>query len=74
MGDVRKCRTRDDCEEAILQALARPLSYRELFARVGHTAMVKRSLARLINGGEVVEFATRRTFDFGVERLLKRVL
>jgi hypothetical protein len=72
MGDVRTQRREDDCEAAILDALERPRSYRELWFTVGRTAMLTRALARLLASGAVVEIGTRRTFEHGTERLLKR--
>lgn len=73
MGDVRTQRREPECEAAILTALAeRPLSYRELWAAVGKSAMLEGVLRRLMQSGKVVEVGTRRTFDFGTERVLQR--
>lgn len=74
MGDVRTQRRAPDFEAAILAALERPLSRRELWAQVGRVAISERVLKRLIESGAVVEIGTRRTFDNGVERLLKSVI
>lgn len=76
MGDVWTKRNDGECEAAILKALERrPLSYRELWAEVAGGKPGKR-LERVLDGllkaGKVTEFATRRTFDYGTERMLRR--
>jgi hypothetical protein len=73
MGDVRTQRREPDCEKAILDALERPLSRRELWSIVGRSAMMDRVLRGLLKSGAVAEAGTRRTFDFGTERTLHRV-
>lgn len=57
--------------QEILSALTGPLSLRELYNVIGHSAHAEQTAATLIERGEIQRCGMRRSMEYGTEEIFK---